>query len=90
MRIGRPKECGTIAVYAALLLKPVTKREEVGADVTAVEGPEVGGYNGWEEIIMSRSTLVACEVIIPFPTVVGGTGMGEATPVSTVPGVEGA
>lgn len=79
-----------MAAYTALLLCPVAKREEVGADVAAVEGPEVGGYNGCEEIIIPRPTFVACEVMIPFPTVVGGTVMGEGTSVVTAPGVEGA
>lgn len=59
IRIEYSYEYGTTAVYAAVSIKPVVKREEVGADVTAVEGPEVGGYNGWEEMIISRSTLVA-------------------------------
>lgn len=29
----------------------------MGADVAAVEGPEVGGYNGCEEMVMTVSAL---------------------------------
>lgn len=89
MWIGWLKECGIIVVYVVFFFKFVMKCEEVGVDVIVVEGFEVGGYNGWEEIIIFCLILVVCEVIILFLIVVGGIGMGEVIFVLMVLGVEG-
>lgn len=82
-------EYGIIVVYVVVSIKFVVKCEEVGVDVIVVEGFEVGGYNGWEEMIILCFILVVRQIIIVLLIVVGGIGLGESILVVMVLGVDG-